>query len=234
MAMTTTAMDETKDGHIWIAIGDIHDQTGNFKRIPELENAKGIIVTGDLTQYGGIEAASKVLKELKMPGVIIYAQTGNMDKPEIDEWLTGTGINIHAQVVEIAPETAMFGIGGSTPTPFNTPTEYPESTYSEWLKICWLKASQFPAQILISHNPPKDTACDRISSDAHVGSVAVREFIEKCQPTLCICGHIHESIGVDHIGKTKIINPGMLAEGVYAIIRIANAKVTAELRKLDI
>lgn len=236
MAMTTDKIKESQnpeEGQLWIAIGDIHDQIGNFSRIPELKKAKGIIITGDLTQLGGVAAARKVLDSLENSGRVIYAQTGNMDKPEIDEWLTETGINIHAKVVEIAPGTALFGIGGSTPTPFATPTEYPETAYAGWLEKCWQKASQYPRRILISHNPPKDSACDRISSGAHVGSVAVREFIEKYQPDLCVCGHIHESIGSDEIGKTMIINPGMLVDGGYAVIYVLNDHVKAELRKLD-
>ena len=35
--------------HLWIAVGDIHDEPGLFARIPELAQADGIIVTGDLT-----------------------------------------------------------------------------------------------------------------------------------------------------------------------------------------
>ena len=39
--------------HLWIAVGDIHDEPGLFARIPELAQADGIIVTGDLTITGG-------------------------------------------------------------------------------------------------------------------------------------------------------------------------------------
>ena len=38
--------------HLWIAVGDIHDEPGLFARIPELAQADGIIVTGDLTITG--------------------------------------------------------------------------------------------------------------------------------------------------------------------------------------
>jgi Icc-related predicted phosphoesterase len=41
-----------------------------------------------------------------------------------------------------------------------------------------------------------------------VGSTAVREIIEEYQPALGLFGHIHESRGVDQIGRTVCINPG--------------------------
>jgi len=49
-------------------------------------------------------------------------------------------------------------------------------------------------------------------------STAVREFIEKYQPDIVVCGHIHESRAVDSIGKTRIVNVGMAEKGYFAII----------------
>jgi len=66
----------------------------------------------------------------------------------------------------------------------------------------------------------------------HVGSEAVRSFIENVQPELCICGHIHESMAEDSIGKTRIINPGMLGEGGYVVIRFGQDSLSAELKQI--
>jgi uncharacterized protein len=41
-----------------------------------------------------------------------------------------------------------------------------------------------------------------------VGSTAVRELIERYQPLLTLHGHVHESPGATHIGRTLCINPG--------------------------
>lgn len=215
-------------GLLWVVVGDIHDETGNFAKIPELADAAGIIVTGDLTQLGGVEAAKKVLAVLEARGLPVLAQIGNMDKPEIDQWLTGAGINLHARVRELAPGIAIFGIGASTPTPFHTPSEFPEKTYAHWLRQEWDEAKKYPHTVLISHNPPKDTVCDYIpEAGIHVGSVAVREFVEEHQPDVCLCGHIHEGRGVEHLGRTIVVNPGTLASGGYAILRYENGKLSA-------
>lgn len=217
----------------WLIFGDLHDLTGNIHKIPDIEKAEGLIISGDLTQLGGVAEAEKVLAVLDSLGKPVFAQTGNMDKPEVDAWLSGKGINIHDRVLEISPGVAIFGIGGSTPTPFGTPTEYPESAYAAWLDECWKKASRYPAQILVSHNPPKDTKCDRIASGAHVGSEAVRKFIDACQPTVCICGHIHEARATERLGKTVVINPGMLSEGGYARVAIRDNQPDAHLCDLN-
>jgi Icc-related predicted phosphoesterase len=43
---------------------------------------------------------------------------------------------------------------------------------------------------------------------AAVGSTAVRDAILKHQPLLSLHGHIHESKGVQKLGRTTCINPG--------------------------
>src|SRR5918994_838161 len=67
---------------------------------------------------------------------------------------------------------------------------------------------------------PLDTACDRLPSGEHVGSPVIRAFIERAQPDLTLCGHIHEARGTDEIGKTQIVNPGPVRAGHYAIVEV--------------
>lgn len=217
---------------LWIAVGDIHDDASLFARIPELERAAGVIVTGDLTIVGGVGKAEAVMKELRRSGKPVLAQIGNMDKPEIDHWLTEQGINLHTFTRELAPGVAVFGAGASTRTPFGTPSEFPESAYEDWLKACWREAEKYPHTVLVSHNPPEGTACDVIPGNVHVGSAAVRAFLEEARPDVCLCGHIHEARAVDRVGRTIVVNPGPLAEGGYALLRLNAAGLTAELRTL--
>lgn len=67
--------------------------------------------------------------------------------------------------------------------------------------------------VYMLHSPPRDTACDVISTRQHVGSRAIRSFIEARQPRLVLSGHIHESPRVsgawrDQLGRTPVVNPG--------------------------
>ena len=222
----------SKQDYKWIILGDIHDDITRLNEIPKLKNATGVIISGDLTFNGGVEQAEKVICAIKKYNTNILAQIGNMDKKEITVWLKENKLNLHTEVHELTPEICILGVGASTLTPFATPSEYPESKFTEWLDSTWQKAKNYQKQILISHNPPKDTLCDVINGGIHVGSTALREFIEKKQPTICICGHIHEACNTDYIRDTLIINPGNFAAGGYVILYIIDGKISAELKHL--
>lgn len=71
--------------------------------------------------------------------------------------------------------------------------------------------------IFLFHAPPYDTGLDRAALDGkmvdfapldvHVGSIAIRRFIEQYQPLITLHGHIHESFSItgvwkEYIGKT--------------------------------
>lgn len=213
----------------WIALGDIHGDTSRLAGIAELDGAAGIIVTGDLTTNGGEEAARAVMARLRSRSPRILAQVGNMDRKPVDRWLTGEGCNLHARCVALDAATVLMGIGGSVPTPMHTPTEFTEEEYAAWLEACWKEAENYPRRILASHNPPKDTACDRIASGAHVGSTAVRAFLETHEVDLCLCGHIHESAGEDRVGTALVLNPGAFARGGYVVVELGGTGVAARM-----
>ena len=76
-----------------------------------------------------------------------------------------------------------------------------------------IKLSNPKKTIYVIHAPPFNTKLDITTSGAHVGSKAIRGFIEKGQPYLALHGHIHESQKmsgsfIDKIGKTACINVG--------------------------
>jgi Icc-related predicted phosphoesterase len=67
--------------------------------------------------------------------------------------------------------------------------------------------------LYVLHSPPRETKCDMIAPGTHVGSRAIRAFVERHRPPLVLSGHIHESPRVssqyrDTIGPTTVVNPG--------------------------
>ncbi len=81
--------------------------------------------------------------------------------------------------------------------------------------------SGFGKTIFLFHTPPHKTNLDRAALDGkmidhapvdvHVGSIAVREFIEKAQPFITLHGHVHESSRItgkwqDRIGSTYLFS----------------------------
>ncbi len=67
--------------------------------------------------------------------------------------------------------------------------------------------------LYVIHTPPDGTYLDLLHSREHVGSFAVRDFIEREQPYLTLHGHIHETVEVsgefqDIIGRTICFSSG--------------------------
>ncbi len=215
-----------------ISFGDIHEDYSNL--IPlrdELENADLVIVTGDLTNFNGRKEAEKVIEEIMKYNKNILAQLGNLDQPEVNDYLTERGINLHGNGF-IKGDIGIFGVGGSNLTPFNTPTEFSEDEIEMFLLDGIAKVRNAKYKIMVPHMPPKDTKLDIISAGAHVGSQSVRDFILKHKPDISLSGHIHEARGSDTIGNTVVFNAGMFREGGYVIITKQSDRLSAELKVL--
>ncbi len=194
-----------------IAFGDIHMDCRAIEKIPDLEHADLVIITGDLTNFGGKKDAMGIIEEIRRINPRCYAVHGNLDLPEVNDLLSELGINLHGTGI-IKGDIGLFGVGGSNITPFNTPSEYTEEELGEFVSKAHENIQDVPVKILVSHAPPYGTVADQINSGVHVGSKAIREFIERYQPDFCFTGHIHEARGKDTIGQCLVLNPGMLKE----------------------
>jgi Icc-related predicted phosphoesterase len=63
--------------------------------------------------------------------------------------------------------------------------------------------------IYVLHSPPFATTLDRLHKGiTPIGSRAIRTFIDRLQPPLTLHGHVHESPGVERLGRTVCVNPG--------------------------
>jgi Icc-related predicted phosphoesterase len=212
-----------------IAFGDIHMHTGNAARIKDITAADLVIITGDITNYGSSRDAETVLNQLRAINRSILGVAGNLDQPDVARYLEKMAISLHGSG-KIIEGLGIMGLGGSNYTPFNTPYEFSEQELAGFLASGFARVKDAENFILVSHPPPVQTKTDRLTNGNHVGSRAVRSFIEEKQPLLCLTGHIHESRGLDHIGRTLILNPGMLKDGGYIEVRYENGELAAELQ----
>ncbi len=214
----------------FIAVGDIHMDWANLVRIPEIDTADLLLVTGDLTNFGTATDAATVLAAIQRINPNILALAGNLDQPEVSDLLAGHGISLHG-IGRRYGAIGLCGVGGSNPTPFATPNEFSEAALATLLAEGHRKVKDHNL-LLVTHPPPRNTLADRLENGAHAGSSAVRDFIEAHQPAVAICGHIHEARAMDRLGRTTIINPGMLKDGGYAVITIENGQLHARLETL--
>ena len=76
------------------------------------------------------------------------------------------------------------------------------------------KGKKLKNSIFLFHSPPYQTTLDRaaldgkmidhVPLDVHVGSIAIRQFIEEQQPWITLHGHVHESARITGSWKEKI------------------------------
>jgi len=213
-----------------VSFGDIHMEPEKANSIPELKEADLVVITGDTTNRGDVSETMEALAPIIAINPRIKVLFGNMDKPAVETMLIEKGINFHAKGFLIAHDTGIMGLGGSTPTPFDTPSEFHDSVFKVCLKKAYEQVKGAKRTILFTHTPPFSTSLDKIHGGLHGGSQAVRNFIQTNQPDICICGHIHEAIGEEYIGKTHAINSGMFNKGGYVVIEITKDSISACLK----
>jgi len=210
------------------AFGDIHMNPGDVESIPGIHSADHIIITGDITKFGSRKDAEKVIKKLMAINRNILAVAGNLDQPDVARYLEDIGISLHGKG-KIFSGLGIIGLGGSNYTPFKTPYEFSEQELANLLAQGISQVGDVKDYILVSHTPPFQTKIDKELNGTHVGSIAVRTFIEQRQPLLCLTGHIHESRGQDYIGRTHMLNPGMIKNGGYIEVLFKNGGISASL-----
>lgn len=210
-----------------IALPDLHNDLTSLSRIGNrLSQVDLVLLVGDLTNGGSADDASQVIQIVRNYNLSVLAVPGNWDKPEVDNYLSKEGINLHRRQILIGGLT-FIGMGLSLPGLIPTPNEITDSDFERFFTETASNLNPEAPKILVCHQPPYNTRNDLTHGNLHVGSRAVRRFIEYHQPLICFTGHIHEGIGVDHLGDTRIINPGPLSEGNYAYAEVTQAGIHA-------
>lgn len=166
------------------------------------------------------------LLEEKVPSdVKIIVNPGNDDHPAIDDLIRASSRVIYPleKVVEIDETHPMISCEYVNTTPWGTPRECPDEELKGMLQREFDRVESYENLICNFHAPPFGTRIDlapklddkqsvrvRFGGVAMVpvGSKAVRELFEEHQPLLGLHGHIHESAGIEYIGRTLCVNSG--------------------------
>lgn len=194
-----------------LTLSDLH---GDYSHIEAIRNKAGdvdaVLIAGDITNFGPDEHALELLKMFREP---VLAVPGNCDNPSILKLLDGNAINLHNSSHTLGGVT-FIGLGGSNPTPFNTPFELSEKKIGEY--IGKLLTDLKGRIILLSHAPPLNTT-DKVPH-GNVGSEALARYLGRFD--LIVCGHIHEARGSVRVNGTLVANPGAASKGQAALITI--------------
>jgi Icc-related predicted phosphoesterase len=162
-------------------------------------------------------------ERLRDSGQTVIITPGNDDEFVVDDVLSASEFIQAAEgkIVRIDDEYEMLSIGWSNPTPWDTPRECSEEELTEKIRALAVQIEDMERAIFNIHVPPYGTGLDvapeledgtRLKRggtiQAPVGSTAVRDAILEYQPLLGLHGHIHESRGMQRLGRTVCINPG--------------------------
>jgi hypothetical protein len=185
-----------------------------------------VLIGGDITHFGTPNIAESLVRQAIRAGHSVLAVAGNCDSPQIDLRLEEMGVSLFGRGVAI-DGIGFYGV--SAMPPWNGHMyELSEQEIADCLELGAGQAAGTERQIVLSHAPPRNTRVDRTRRGEHVGSRALRDWIESAEPALVLCGHIHEGRGIDRIGPTLIANCGPAFQGHYAIVQL-DREVTVEL-----
>jgi len=214
-----------------IAFSDLHGDLQSLNQLtPVFQDFDLALVAGDFTNFSSAKVAGHMIgcvAETLTPALYV---PGNCDLEETSELYRSLDISLHG-CGKIVSGIGFFGVGGSNPTPFNTPLEYSKTDIFEMLKTGYNVVKDSEIIVLVSHPPPQGVL-DKTSGGVNAGSSAVKEFIERFKVDFVVCGHIHESRGIEKIGVTTVVNTGPACNG-YASINVSNDnKISVTLETL--
>jgi Icc-related predicted phosphoesterase len=128
-----------------------------------------------------------------------------MDSPAIDDRLAELGVALDGRGVSL-DDVGVFGVSAAPRSPLHTPYELDDDELWQRIESGFASVAGCARTIFCPHAPPHGTACDRLASGEH--------------PDVVLCGHIHEARGQDAIGRSKVINPGPVRAGHWAVLEL--------------
>lgn len=201
----------------FVALGDIHsnlEAAENSRSYIEEKRPAAVLVCGDVTTSGGKREVQRIIETLAVGNIPVLYVWGNMDRVEPDFQVQGVNaICLHGKK-SVFGDVELVGLSGNA---------WGYGFLSD------IEKSDKPL-ILVSHEPPENVL-DKTWSGSHAGDPQIRSFIERVQPELMVCGHIHEARGEDKIGKTIVCNVGKLGDGNILTIDI-NGEVVVKRDKI--
>lgn len=202
-----------------LVLSDIHGNINQLQKV--LEKSEGdfesVVLVGDLTDFGPKEKAVEVMDLILEYTDQVIGVPGNCDPSGIEDVIKDKGVLIDGEIARIS-DYEFIGLGGSNPTPFNTPREKSDEEIKEILNTSFSKAEG--KTVLVTHAPPKGYL--DLTSGTHAGSESVLDAIKNYEPRLVLCGHIHEAKGRENLDESILINPGAVRDGNFAKINLKN------------
>lgn len=197
-----------------LAISDIHGQFRDFSPL-SLPEADLALVCGDLTNLGirrpvEVAAAEQWMEQMAARYPETLYVLGNHDLGLHNAYFEREGRAVRNVTRKVIMTQDLSIVGADLSPCFDvpelahdwermTPDTEADAAYFDSLPV---------ADIVVSHCPPLGLLDEfhRPGSGRYLGSPGLRQYIERVEPLLVVCGHIHEGSGEAMLGKTRILN----------------------------
>lgn len=202
-----------------LSAGDLHGDIGIVKKLAEKaekENVDLVILAGDLTE--GDEKTDNMIGPFLKKHKKVLIVPGNHESPATADFLAQFyGIkNLHGYSVKMIDPQASgksklkdkhVGVFGCSGVNLGIHQISDKEAY-DLLKKGHDYIQDADVKIMVSHVHPANSRIEKFTQWFE-GSKAVRRAIDKFQPDIMICSHVHEAEGLEEkIGKTRVINVG--------------------------
>ncbi len=187
-----------------LAFSDLHCDLEQAASLVQMSAEADLVAgVGDFASvHRGLPETIAALAPISTPTVLVPGN--NETEDELREAAAGweSARVLHAEGMTVGG-VEIFGVGGGIPvTPWDWSFDLDEDEAASALAGCPHGC------VMLVHSPPQGHL-DASSAGVHLGSVAILEAIERCEPQLVLCGHIHDQWGQEsRVGPTRILNLG--------------------------
>jgi len=198
-----------------LSAGDLHGDSGLAKKLAQRakdENVDLVILCGDITEAD--EKTDNMIGPFLKFNKKVLIVPGNHESPATADFLSQVyGIkNLHGYSVRfIDPhnQNKTVGLFGCSGVNIGIHQITDNETY-DMLKKGNDYLKNVDIKIMVSHIHPAGSKMEKfVTAVKDSGSKALKRAIERFQPDIMLCSHVHEAEGLEEkMGKTKVINVG--------------------------
>ena len=187
-----------------LALSDVHGDKRLMQEMAQkasLEKVDLVILAGDLVDHHG--SMEGIVGPFRAKGLEVGVIPGNHEgMAEVGFAIEKYGAkDLHGYILKKG-DIGIFGCGyGNIGI-----HQINDKDVFDTLKRTHDSLSNIKKKIMVTHTHPSNST---LELGIFPGSKGVRKAIEHFQPDVHICGHVHESAGIEEIiGKTRVMNVG--------------------------
>jgi Icc-related predicted phosphoesterase len=199
--------DSEKKGKLRIfSAGDIHGDSLLAERLAKEagdKHADLVVLCGDLTFAE--RSTDNIIGPFKKRNLKVLIIPGNHESVATTDFLAKVYDvkNLHGYSAKYK-HVGLFGAGGAN----IGIDQLSEKELYDLLKKGFEEIKGLDKKIMVTHVHPSGTTMEKLSAFIP-GSSGIRRAVDKFQPDILLCSHIHEAEGLEEkIGRTRVINVG--------------------------